>query len=190
MNPYGDIEKTKKSKSTSSKDALKAAFIDLLNRKSYDLITVKMLCNQAHVARTTFYANYANVDEMLEEIEDDIIVDLLEVNQHNKKEAPGALLNVADNMTAFLNEYRVILRVLLVKEVDVRFLKKFKTAIKYHFYDIVCSMNGGKENGMIMEMLAGMAVGAYSYQVEHDEKNSGKQVLKTITEALKILEYE
>ena len=190
MNPYKNVEKTQKSKSTSSKDALKDAFVDLYIRKPYDQISVKLLCEQAHVARTTFYANYANIDDMLEELEDDLIHDLLQVNQHNCSDDPEGIRNYTNNLMKYVDKNRKVLRAFLIKEINGRFLIKFKNAIKCHFYDIVCAHNGGKENGVILEMIAGMAIGAYTYLIDHNEMISGDQVVNTFNDVFRILENE
>lgn len=190
MNPYKNVEKTQKSKSTSSKDALKDAFVDLYIRKPYDQISVKLLCEQAHVARTTFYANYANIDDMLEELEDDLIHDLLKVNQYNSSDDSEEIRNYTNNLTEYVDKNRKVLRAFLVKEINGRFLIKFKNAIKCHFYDIVCTHSGGKENGMILEMISGMAIGAYTYLIDHNEMIYGDQVVNTFADVFKVLEGE
>ena len=83
MNPYSSITNVRKSQCTPAKDAIRNAFLQMYKGKALCDISVKKLCEAAHVARTTFYANYINTDSLLEEIEDDLIVDLLEVNNVN-----------------------------------------------------------------------------------------------------------
>ncbi len=43
------------------------ALIELLNKKDYEFITVKELCEKAGVNRSTFYLHYSTMDDLLEE---------------------------------------------------------------------------------------------------------------------------
>lgn len=41
------------------------ALIELLNKKEYELITIKEICKKAGVNRSTFYLHYDNIDDLL-----------------------------------------------------------------------------------------------------------------------------
>lgn len=43
------------------------ALIELLNKKEYEYITIKEICNKAGVNRSTFYLHYETIDDLLEE---------------------------------------------------------------------------------------------------------------------------
>ncbi len=43
------------------------ALIKLLDKKAFDFITVKEICNEAGVNRSTFYLHYENTADLLEE---------------------------------------------------------------------------------------------------------------------------
>ena len=43
------------------------ALLDLLEKKDYDFITVKEVCQKAGVNRSTFYLHYEKMDDLLEE---------------------------------------------------------------------------------------------------------------------------
>ena len=43
------------------------ALIELLNKKEYEFITVKEICEKAGVNRSTFYLHYDTIDELLTE---------------------------------------------------------------------------------------------------------------------------
>jgi len=51
---------------------LRNALLKLLNRKSIDEITIKELCESADINRSTFYAHYGNVRDVMLEIEIEI----------------------------------------------------------------------------------------------------------------------
>ena len=56
-------------KLTPAEEKLDAAMMRLYNKKPVEEITVRELCAEAGVARTSFYAHYSNTQELLEEIE-------------------------------------------------------------------------------------------------------------------------
>lgn len=60
-----------------TKRLIKQAFIELLMEKELSQITVKELAEKADVNRKTFYAYYANIEGILNAIEDEIIEKVL-----------------------------------------------------------------------------------------------------------------
>ena len=42
------------------------AFIELLNKKDFEFITVKDICKKAGVNRSTFYLHYESINDLLE----------------------------------------------------------------------------------------------------------------------------
>lgn len=44
------------------------ALISLLNKKDFEYITIKDICEVANVNRSTFYLHYSNTYELLEEV--------------------------------------------------------------------------------------------------------------------------
>lgn len=54
-----------------TRQAMSDALIDLLRERPLSGITVKALCERADVNRSTFYAHYDSIEELLRDIEDD-----------------------------------------------------------------------------------------------------------------------
>lgn len=48
------------------------ALVELLNKKDYEFITVKEICERAGVNRSTFYLHYETINDLLEETIDNI----------------------------------------------------------------------------------------------------------------------
>lgn len=55
-----------------SKRLLKESFIELLNKKDLNTITIKELCSNADLNRSTFYAHYQDIYQLLDEITKDM----------------------------------------------------------------------------------------------------------------------
>ena len=43
------------------------ALLELLDKKDYEFITIKEICQKAGVNRSTFYLHYENIDDLLVE---------------------------------------------------------------------------------------------------------------------------
>lgn len=84
---YKDYEHRK----LSSTDYLKLAFFMLLEKKEARKITVKELCDEAGVNRSTFYANFENLETFFEEIIKTTAVGLVEAVSNYRKD-PQLLL--------------------------------------------------------------------------------------------------
>jgi len=80
---------------------LKDSLMALLKTKQLSSITVKEVCEQADVNRSTFYAHYQDSFDLMEQIEEEIIADLnTYLNQYNFAKEEESL-----QMTEKLLEY-------------------------------------------------------------------------------------
>lgn len=57
---------------------LKSALLELLQYMDFEKITVKMICETARVNRSTFYAHYTDIYEVMEQMEEHLRQELLE----------------------------------------------------------------------------------------------------------------
>lgn len=64
-------ELTESRRTRYTRRAMQDALIELLRDQPLGSITVKALCEQADVNRSTFYAHYASIEELLHDIEDE-----------------------------------------------------------------------------------------------------------------------
>ncbi|UJL45336.1 TetR/AcrR family transcriptional regulator C-terminal domain-containing protein [Virgibacillus sp. NKC19-16] len=84
-----------------TRKVLKDSLINLLKTKQISSITVKEICEQADINRSTFYTHYSDHFALLEQIEEEIIADLnTYLNQYNFEQEEEAL-----QMTEKLLEY-------------------------------------------------------------------------------------
>ena len=61
-----------------TKMLIRRAFLDLLRTKPMQGISIKELCTAAGINRGTFYSHYADIYDLLEQIEDDMMHDFQE----------------------------------------------------------------------------------------------------------------
>ena len=68
-----------------TKQAIWLSFIKIYEHKPYEKISIKEICINAPVARTTFYEYYENLEELKVEIEDTLIKGILQLSDENGK---------------------------------------------------------------------------------------------------------
>lgn len=189
-NPYRHILQLKKTNVSPARWAIRKAFMELYCEIPFQDISVKKLCEQAHVARTTFYANYSNTDMLLEEIEDALIVDLLEVGDGSLTKREDAVGDFANNMRKFVNSHTLALTALLIKQPDPRLIEKWKLAIKFHFWDLVCRDGESSNTEFILEILSSMAVASYTFLLKDPSHTPNQEeVTRLITRCLQAIEF-
>lgn len=175
------------------KKAIREEFLREYASKGIFQISVKELCANTPAARTTFYSYYENVDDLLAEIEDDIIKGLNDV----ATEVSGGNLPEMDFTEFFYKTMDYIrahweeIYVLLIAQPDLRFIEKWKDAIKVHFKDRYRAKVSVSNYGLISETLASGALGAYRYWMKHPGDVNADQLgtltateLKAITDLI------
>lgn len=60
-------------RNTASKKKIKEAFITVHSKEGYYGVTISSLCKEAGISRSTFYSNYKNVSEVLDDILDEAL---------------------------------------------------------------------------------------------------------------------
>ena len=187
-NPYTHILELKQSNPTPAQQALRERFLNLCKTKPFASIGVTELCSKAQVARTTFYASYPNTDALLCEIEDDLIVELLRVNDHsrNKREADAETSLFTQNVLSFMQAHREQLCTLLITQPDARLIEKWKTAVKYHFWEV---LGGHESSEFALEIIASVAIGGYTYLLKKPQEFDVNEMLRMMSAAIKTIQY-
>lgn len=117
------MEKAEYSSALKSKKLIKNALSELLMKKDFEEITVTEVVKTAGINRSTFYAHYNNMTEVLEEIETRVAEGILNSFMSYKE-------SVMENPTPFLTSIAVLLQ----KEFD--FYKRLVCAnVGSHFID-------------------------------------------------------
>ena len=57
---------------------MEQAMLELMNRLPFEKLTVKIICDKAGVNRSTFYAHYTDIYDMLEQMENNLRKELME----------------------------------------------------------------------------------------------------------------
>lgn len=114
-----------------TRDAIFAAFGDLLSQKGYGKITVQEIIDAANVGRSTFYAHFETKDDLLREmcteLFDHVFSDSLIIeNTHDFSWANGDADAMITHMLYHLRDNRDLIAPLLTSESGDIFLRFFK----------------------------------------------------------------
>lgn len=121
---------------------LKNAYIELMQSKSTNKITIKELCEKAELNRTTFYLHYNEPNDILKNIEDEIIE-----NTANYISEIGADINdgAIDYIIAFLDyikENDKLFRLFLIENDNPYFKEKFtRFSLKKLLEALTCAVD-------------------------------------------------
>ncbi|MDR0813019.1 MAG: TetR/AcrR family transcriptional regulator [Oscillospiraceae bacterium] len=100
-----------------SKQLLQSALIELLGQKNILKISIREICDTAHINRTTFYKYYGSQYDLLADIENGIL------SQIEKRLKDTSLL-VITQLLEFIEENIPICKILLNNNVDPEFPEK------------------------------------------------------------------
>lgn len=146
-------------RSIKTKDTIRINFLNLLNHKDLEDITVSELCQKCNIHRKTFYAHYKNTMEILDELFNELIQDVSNlycnmligaignfaiffsyVNQYILKNLDYyRLLSKTNQYVVFMNKIDEF----FAKNILERFDKDFKiysTMNKYSLYFMISGM--------------------------------------------------
>ena len=170
-----------------TKQAIQRAFIKNYSQKDYDKITIKELCVQTPVARTTFYSYYQNMDDLKADIEKTILNGLRNITHHFKtKELSSIDLHefLKYSMLYMKDNWDTVYAFLIIQP-NIRFINSWKKDIKKHFRLHYPQKQHSNHYELLLEVVATSAIQCYCYWMQHpkeinDEKLS-ELVQSTIT---------
>jgi len=117
---------------------LKEALYKLVKTQSVQEITIKDLCFVANINRTTFYAHFHSVQDLIEKSESELWVDLLLLIKHSEKDINYFSNQIFFDVYELSNKYHELFELLIIKNADPHFVEKvynlgrsaFKTSYK------------------------------------------------------------
>jgi AcrR family transcriptional regulator len=104
---------------------LRDSLIELMAQKPITKITIKEICENADVNRTTFYAHYQDQYDLLLQIEEETLVyfdDML--NKYNNKLNKREVIEMLEKMLHYIASNHNSIQVLLSENGDIGFQKK------------------------------------------------------------------
>ncbi|MBQ9305795.1 TetR/AcrR family transcriptional regulator [Butyrivibrio sp.] len=169
-----------------TKEAIKTQFMKEYMNKDFSQITVKGLCGSTPVARTTFYSYFENTSDVLEAVEDDLVKGLAEVPVKvcggNLKELDFQVF--LEELEKYIKENWTYIYAFLVTQPDLKFMRKWKDAIKINFSKKYPDISGKGRFEVVAEIAASSVLSAYTYWMEHPDEMGLREFEPLITKLL------
>ncbi|MCD5424152.1 TetR/AcrR family transcriptional regulator [Limosilactobacillus fermentum] len=101
-----------------TKRVIKEALIELMANRQVGEISVKKLCEQADVNRSTFYAHYGNPMDVMWELEEEVFTDLQQsvANHGQCQDKRAALESIMQAVLEYVQERRQTFLVLFAQD--------------------------------------------------------------------------
>ncbi len=116
-----------------SRKLIRTAFVELMQEKDTDKITVTDIVKRADINRGTFYAHYSDTHAVLEQIENEFLQHILEIlddsNYENFIQNPYP---VFQKLTAYLEKDMELYRLLVKAKKSTHFLYQLKEIFIEH----------------------------------------------------------
>ena len=169
---------------------MQSALINLLDKVEFDDVTISLLCKRAGVNRTTFYAHYDNLYDLLEEMQESVINSFFE--EQTQIHTTIEKLNKEDSV--FINEKYLIPYLNFIKDnknLFKLFMKNLNVfspnkILKFFIDDVFTPIlskhdikNSNQINYMAQYYLMGVTAITNAW-VKNDCKESVKEICKII----------
>ena len=102
-----------------TKKLLKSSLIEMLQTQSIYRISIRELCENAGINRSTFYKYYGNQFDLLNEMEEDLLINI----EETLASVEGYDQNVLEQIISYLEKDIDFIRLLLNSNVDPEFPK-------------------------------------------------------------------
>ncbi|MNW48360.1 hypothetical protein D3C74_257230 [compost metagenome] len=110
-----------------TKIAIERALIELLQQHDFKDITIKKICDQALIGRSTFYSHYLDKYDLLEKVVKQYASDFkVEIEQRFDSMEDGKVANAIELVTDNIKNKREISTLLTVHEVSADLRKEFE----------------------------------------------------------------
>ena len=130
------MEKKEDRRIALTKRMLKDALIDMLREKDIYHISIRELCENADVNRTTFYKYYGSQFDLLSDMENDLLAFVAKIIEKNNADTEKIITAACE----YLEENLEFVRLIINNNIDPLFAEKLfaidaiKESSRHHFY--------------------------------------------------------
>ncbi len=115
---------------------LKEALIKILAQKPLSMITIKALCDEAGINRSTFYAHFNGIHELIEALEEDVLLALNVILERVTHDPTYIRKQVFADIFTIGKANHQMFHYLLIDNIDPRFVEKVYAMGEHAFEDI------------------------------------------------------
>lgn len=176
-------------KNTDAQLALQNALITLFHDNPDKKISIMALCQTAHVARSTFYAYYDNLNELLTEIEDKIVKEISDLDDQivDRNIIQAEDLAYFSKLMSYIKEHAYVIETLPVIKPDIILINKWQDAIKKHLFKRRQG-NFSQKFKLEADVLSAGALNGFIYLLKHPQEVSDKDVINVVSANIRVLD--
>ena len=166
-----------------TKMVIKDSFVKFLKQKPITKISVKEICDDADINRTTFYAHYLDQYDLLRQIENEIISDIsLYLKDYDLLDYELIPIELIEKIIEYIGENAELIDLLLNSNGDMNFQQELIKIIgKQHFIPLFGNNSLNKEDAeYIFHYLACGAVGVIQMWLKDGMKKPAKEIAELI----------
>lgn len=160
---------------------IEGTFLTIFEKNEIHQISVKMVCDQAHVSRSTFYRYYDDVYDVLEVIGNTIVEQLYDIKRrHSISDYLDAVAYLREILSCIICHRTFFSRV-LTTGVHTQFLERWKKIIKEDLREkYIRDSKPGWQDELSLEMVASGCLGLYRYYLFHMDEISEEHIIKRV----------
>lgn len=182
-----------------TRQEIKEAFIELMEKKGFEGITVRDLTAMAKINRGTFYLHYRDKYDLMEKTQEELLKGFREVISHiNPLEAlqfipKNQTYPVVIQIFEYLSQHGRIFKLLLGPKGDPAFPKKWKDTIKKYFFEknVLQRIDLPEEMIVLREYLPSIGTsiqfGIIEKWLENDMPHPPEEMARTIFQIFKMI---
>ncbi len=125
-------------------EMLKQALFRLIKEKPKSEITIKELCYEAKINRTTFYAHFQGVNDLIEHLERELWVDIFVILKRSEKDRNYFGDRIFLDIYELSIQYKELFHLLLIQNADPMFLEKVYNLGRSAFQNLYNRPKGNK----------------------------------------------
>jgi len=166
-----------------TKMVIKDSFVKLLKQKSISKISIKEICEDADINRSTFYAHYVSQYDLLHQIEKDIIDDISKyLTYYDFKNRADVPVDGIEKILEYIKENSELFDLLLNSNGDIKFQQEITKIIgKQHFpLDTESNFLNKEDAEYIFDFLANGSVGIIRKWLNEGMKKPAKEMAELI----------
>lgn len=108
-----------------TKMILKESFIKLLTKKDISQITIKEICEDADINRTTFYAHYSDQYDLMQKIEDELLDNVSSyLSMDSQSGSDSDAIEMVERIFGYIKENAQLCKLLLSERGDINLQKR------------------------------------------------------------------
>ncbi|MDE5758156.1 MAG: TetR/AcrR family transcriptional regulator C-terminal domain-containing protein [Allobaculum sp.] len=165
---------------------IKKQFIQEYSKSTSHTLSVKNLCSEIPIARSTFYHYFDQIDEVKQEIENDLLNGLQTIVSQTflSSPFPSELSPLFKKIKDYILVYYQEFYSFLIIQPNSQFIKNWKKFIKENCKTYYLSFHPTSYSDLISELMACGALEVYKYWLTSPDKMSDEEMVFFLTREL------